>query len=95
MESCPVFARWRLSVEGEGVMTVRVRIDPNVRVRGNMTYADVDDDVFGGDARIGHEVEVFEEEAGIVGRGRICEIDRQTNLVYLWVNWASLKEVDS
>lgn len=73
-------------------MTIRIRIDPNVRVRGNLTYADIDDDVSGGDLRLGCGVEVFEDEACISGTGRVCEIDLIKNLVYVAVDWASLTE---
>ncbi len=46
----------------------RVAIDPNVRVRGNSTYAGFED--VDGPISVGEEVEVYEAEAGLTGIGR-------------------------
>jgi hypothetical protein len=76
-------------------MAVRIMIDPNVRVRGNQTYVDLDSDVLSGDVpQVGTEVEVCEEEAGLVGRARVSEVNRLTGLVYLVVDWSSLRRVE-
>lgn len=71
-------------------MTTRVEIDPNVRVRGNGTYAGFESVI--GDLVVGGIVEVFEAESGLHGRGRITDIDVQRRLVYLTVDWASLTD---
>jgi hypothetical protein len=74
-------------------MRSRVRIDLNVRVRGNGTYTGLED-VFGPIA-VGDIVEIFEPESSLAGPGRITDIDFETRLVYLTVEWASLRETDS
>lgn len=71
----------------------RVRIDPNVRVRGNGTYSGVED-VYGVLVQ-GDEVVVFEPEANLVGKGRVSEIDLERQLVYLAVDWSSLQVQES
>lgn len=69
----------------------RIAIDLNVRVRGNLTYSGLDD-VEGSLPRNGL-VQVYEPESGLVGRGRVVEVDEDTQLVYLQVDWNSLHEV--
>lgn len=71
-------------------MTTRVRIDLNVRVRGNKTYVGFED-VYGPIA-VGDLVHVFEPESGLEGEGRVTEIDPATQLVYLTVSWGALCE---
>lgn len=70
--------------------TTRVAIDPNIRVRGNGTYAGFEDVT--GPIAVGEEVEVYEPEGGLVGTGRVTEIDGSRELVYLSVDWASLTD---
>lgn len=70
-------------------MITRIEIDPNVRTRGNQTYSGFEDVV--GDLMIGAGVEVFESEASIVGFGRITDINVEHRLVYLAVDWSSLR----
>lgn len=68
----------------------RVEIDLNIRVRGNWTLADIsdaDEPVVAGQA-----VEVFEPESGVVGTGRIEEVDLKRRLLFLSVDWANLRE---
>ena len=65
-------------------------IDPNVRVRGNGTYAGFED--VNGPMAVGEPVEVHEPESGLVGVGRITEIDGTRKLVYLSVDWSSLTD---
>lgn len=70
----------------------QVRIDLNVRVRGNWTVVgqeDVDRPVRVGD--VGDFVEVFEPESGVSGPGRIEAIDWRKRLVYLSVDWKALQ----
>lgn len=70
-------------------MTAVVVIDPNVRLAGNRTYAGVEDVV--GDIAVGSEVVVSEPESGLRGSGRITDIDLRRRLVYLEVDWGSLR----
>ena len=69
-------------------MRTRIAIDPNVRVRGNGTYAGFED--VEGLPVVGGPVEVWEPESGVRGSGLIREIDRNRRLIYLDVDWASL-----
>jgi hypothetical protein len=68
------------------VMT-RVLIDPNVRVRGQQTYAGFED--IDGPVAAGQEVEVYETESGATGSGRMVDIDFRKRLVCLEVDWAT------
>jgi hypothetical protein len=68
----------------------RVTIDPNVRVRGNGTYAGFEDVT--GPMAVGETVEVHEPESGLVGVASITEIDGSSELVYLSVDWSSLTD---
>lgn len=69
----------------------RIAIDPNVRVRGNLTYAGFED-VYG-DLPLDGQVEVFEPEAGICGSALVVEVDTVNSLIYLDVDWSSLRAV--
>ena len=72
---------------------MRVRIDPNIRVRRNCTLVDFDD-VEGFDAatlHVGEAVTVYEPEAGIRGMGSVAEVDTDRRLVVLNVDWESLR----
>ena len=70
-------------------MRTKVVIDPNVRVRGQLTFAGLED--VKGPLRVGQAVDVFEPESGLVGEGRVVEIDPAHGLVYLSVDWASIR----
>ena len=72
-------------------VTTRVRIDLNVRVRGNGTYAGFED-VYGPIA-VNDLVHVFEPESGFEGEGRVTEIDVAAQLVYLTVDWGALSSL--
>lgn len=71
-------------------MPTRVRIDLNVRVRGNGTYAGLED--VDGPLAVGDVVQVFEPESGLEGEGCVTEVDQETHLVYLTVDWESLRD---
>jgi hypothetical protein len=73
-------------------MSARVQIDPNVRVRGNGTYVGFED--LHGVITQGQEVAVYEQESGLNGRGRVTEIDIVRRLVYLAIDWPSLRYED-
>ncbi|HUC21313.1 MAG TPA: hypothetical protein VMA73_01270 [Streptosporangiaceae bacterium] len=75
-------------------MVARIAIDPNVRVRGNQTFAGLED-VQGGDVVAGGRVEVYEPESGLTGPGEVIEVDRERGLVYLEVDWGALHEAAS
>lgn len=68
----------------------RIAIDLNVRVRGNLTYSGFED--IDGDLPLpGMDVEVYEPESGMVGVGRVADLDEEHRLVYLQVDWAGLR----
>lgn len=69
-------------------MTARVLIDPNVRVRGNQTYAGIED--VEGDVTVGSRVEVYESESGLTGLAVVTEVDYGRGLVYFKVDWETL-----
>lgn len=67
----------------------RVRIDPNVRVRGNQTFSgfeDCDDQ----DLEILDIVEAYEEESGVHASAVITDVDHVSRLVYLKLDWSDL-----
>ncbi|GAA1154476.1 hypothetical protein F4556_005002 [Kitasatospora gansuensis] len=66
----------------------KIRIDPNVRVRGNLTYAGLDDVT--GELKEHAEVEVYEPESGLAGHGHVEQIDLERGLVYVAVHWKTL-----
>lgn len=65
-----------------------VEIDLNIRVRGNQTFAGLEDVT--GPLAVGGEVTVRESESGLVGSGTVTDVDAGRRLVYLAVDWASL-----
>lgn len=69
--------------------TARVAIDLNIRVRGNQTYAGYED--VEGVVMSGSLVEVWEPESEIAGVGIVTSVDARTRLVYLAVDWTSMK----
>ncbi len=71
-------------------MTARVAIDLNVRVRGDQTYAGLED--VQGTVVVGGHVEVYEPESGLTGPAEVTEVDRERRLVYLAVDWRKLHE---
>lgn len=70
----------------------RVEIDLNVRVRGNWTFTGLED--ADGPVEVGDIVQVFEPESGLEGHGRVEEVDEARQLIYLSVDWASVREPD-
>ncbi len=71
---------------------IRITIDPNVRVRGNGTYAGFED-VQGtlASLQVGDAVEVFEPENDLTGEGQVTKIDLARRLVYVSVEWSTLR----
>lgn len=74
-------------------MTTRVEIDLNVRVRGNETYAGLEH--VHGPIEVGQDVLAWESEDDIVGHATVTDIDMRRRLVYLAVDWRSLREAES
>lgn len=72
-------------------MSARVEIDLNVRTRRGLTPAGLED--ADGVLADGDSVDVFESEDGIEGVARVVGIDQRRRLVYLDVDWASLRDV--
>jgi hypothetical protein len=75
------------------LVTIEIIIDPNVRVAGNRTYGGFEDVLGGfvGDLSPGDPVTVLEEESGVIGEATVYEINYEKQLVYLEVDWASLR----
>ena len=74
-------------------MSIEIIIDPNVRVAGNRTYGGFED-VLGGfveDLAPGDPITVLEEESDVIGDGVVYEINHDKQLVYLSVDWSSLR----
>lgn len=69
----------------------RIEIDPNVRLADNSTYAPLTALAGGGPLEPGQDVIVFESEAGIEGTGKIRSVDTDLAMIYLDVDWASLR----
>lgn len=64
----------------------RIVIDPNIRVRGNLTLAD-SGDVSGPMPEVGDDVVAVEAESGLHGPACVVDIDRDRDLIYLSVDW--------
>jgi hypothetical protein len=72
-------------------VTVRVVIDPNVRVRGNQTFTELGA-IIGDAVCVGQQVVAFETESGLAGVAVVTDIDPERHLVYLAVDWRSFRE---
>lgn len=81
---------WAESMGLPSSIRTRVEIDPNVRTRHGSTFTGVR--YVDGPVAIGDKVTVFESEADIEGWGTVTEIDKDKGLVYLRVDWASLRD---
>lgn len=66
-----------------------VNIDPNVRVRGNQTFAGFED----ADASVRpyEWVDVVEPESGARGAAMVTEVDEDKRLIYLSVIWVGFR----
>jgi hypothetical protein len=71
-------------------VTTTIEIDLNVRVGTNWTYAEYED-VDGPLPSVGDTVHVIESESGLRGEATVATLDRHKELVYLDVNWTSLR----
>lgn len=85
-------------------MTVRITIDPNVRVRGNQTYAGFEDVQEAGNLGVsrmsradgplaaGDKVLAVEAEDGIVTDATVVDVDHERQLVFLAVDWRGWRD---
>jgi hypothetical protein len=71
-------------------MRTRIEINPNLRIDGDLTIVDLDEDVYGEEPGIFEAVEVFEPASGMVGKGWVTAIDRVERTITLTVDWANL-----
>lgn len=67
-----------------------IMIDPNVRVAGGLTFSGFED-VRGPMPVAGQRVLVREPEANLVAPGIVTSVDNEDSLIYIRVEWASLK----
>jgi hypothetical protein len=67
----------------------RITIDMNKRVRGDQTVSGFEDVV--GPMQVNSDVTVSERESSLVGTATITEVDISNQLVYLRVDWNSLR----
>ncbi len=72
-------------------MVTQIEINPNLRVQGDLTVADLHEDVTGPTPQTGDLVEVYERVSGLAGRGQVVEVDESDGSVTVWVDWAGLR----
>lgn len=71
---------------------IRIEIDLNCRTEENYTYSGFEDIDHEPTAIQGHEpVIVCEPETGVEGFGRVARMDWDKGLVYIRVDWSSLR----
>lgn len=66
-----------------------VYIDPNVRVRGNLTFSDRKPRHW--PVKVGEEVTAVWEETSLASTGTVVEVDDEKGLVFLSVDWEGFK----
>jgi hypothetical protein len=71
-------------------MTVRIAVDLNVRVRGDQTYAGLED--ADGPVAVGDPVLAVEPFDRIAADAKVTGIDEEKQLVYLKVDWHSFRD---
>jgi hypothetical protein len=76
-------------------MTARVEINPNLRLDGDLTMVDLNEDVEGDlNGGLLELVQVYERESGLTGRGWVSRVDRQDGTLTVIVDWAGLSIPD-
>ena len=70
---------------------LKATIDPNVRVRGNRTYVGIEDTWGQHPPEVGQPVQVRVAETTARGVGVVDAVDVERGLVYLKVDWASIR----
>lgn len=76
-------------------MTARVEINPNLRLDGDYTMVDLDEDVEGDlQGSLLELVQVYAPGSGLVGRGWVTKIDRRERTVTVLVEWSGLSILD-
>jgi hypothetical protein len=73
----------------------RIEINPNLRLPGGLTVADLDDDVHGSLDRLHQEVDVFESASGLHGVAWVMGVDEEERTVTLLVDWGRLSLPDN
>ena len=71
-------------------MNTKIQINPNLRLPGDLTVVDLDEDVVGPLRSQYQEVEVFEPTSGLRGPGWIVEVDQGERTVTVQVDWPRL-----
>ncbi|OZC84491.1 hypothetical protein CH282_15250 [Rhodococcus sp. 06-418-1B] len=74
-------------------MSATLAIDPNVRVEANETYAGFEDLLDGSMADLspGAHVVVREPESNLVGDGTVSSVDYLRQLIYISIDWKTLR----
>ena len=73
-------------------MSTSIGINPNLRLGdGNVTVADLEEDVLGDPPVKEAEVQVRVDRAGLVGRGWVENVDESEGTVLVRVAWGSLR----
>lgn len=72
-------------------VTHAVTIDINVRLGGSATYCGYEDIADGVQLHRGERVWVMGDETDLVGWGTVTSLDAQKRLVYLDVDWPSMR----
>lgn len=75
----------------DDVVTVRIDLNARSSAEGGATVALLADVV--GEVVPGAQVRVEEPEDGLVGNATVVKVDHRAGLVYLDVDWSSLREV--
>lgn len=70
-----------------------VRINPNLRLDGDLTMVDLDEDVENGPLVTMARVEVRGD--ALVGHGTVIAIHDYERAAYIWVNWEELRLDDT
>jgi hypothetical protein len=71
-------------------MITKIQINPNLRLSGDLTMVDLDEDVVGPLRSKFQDVEVFEPTSGLRGRGWLVDIDPVERTATIAVDWAQL-----
>ena len=70
---------------------VKIEIDLNVRVKGNLTYAGFEN-VTGALPAVGTRVKVYESESELSGYATVASLDHKRKIIYLDVDWTLLHD---
>jgi hypothetical protein len=79
-----------MSTKSQISPTTKVQINPNLRLSGDFTMVDIDEDVFGPLRYKYQEVEVFEPTSGLRGKGWLIDVDPAERTATVSVDWPRL-----